>query len=281
MSDESALARREFVWANDSVSTDYRYAIRSARLLEKFPSDFQNVEVPESQSFGRLLRLDGSFTVSEKDEFFHHGNLVHVPACTHEMPKTALIVGGGDGGAAEELLKHECIKHVALMEIDQAVVDIARHDFYKVHRGVIDAEGGDARLHIRIHDGLDYIKATKEEYDWMILDLPDLGEPSKSLYSAAFYQACAAKFKPGGSMSLHVASPFAHPTRVVGTLTNLCAAFAVVRPYLVSVPLSGGRWMMATVSESLDPARPKPTQADQRLADRAVTSLQYYNGCIH
>ena len=87
MSDESALGRRAFVWANDSVSTDYRYAIRSTRLLEKFHSDCQNVELLESQSFGQLLRLDGSFTVSEKDEFFHHENLVHVPACTHECQR--------------------------------------------------------------------------------------------------------------------------------------------------------------------------------------------------
>lgn len=146
---------------------------------------------------------------------------------------------------------------------------------------MIDAPGGDPRLRVRVADGLKHVQNITEQYDLIILDLTDPGGPSQPMYTADFYQDCAALLKPGGILSLHVASPFAHQDRVVNTLTNLKQAFAIVRPYLVSVPLSGGPWMMACASDSLDPAMLAADNADARLANRRVTGLRYYNGCTH
>ena len=202
--------------------------------------------------FGRLFRLDGHFMTSEKDEFFYHENLVHLAALTHPRPERALIIGGGDGGSAEELLKHPSIRSVTLAEIDAAVVDIARKYLGAVHGGALD----DPRLTLRIGDGFAYVRAATERFDLIVLDLTDPGGPSELLYTADFYRACAARLNPGGAMTLHIASPIAHPDRIRATLAGLREAFPLVTPYLTSIPLYGGLWMMACASATLDPAEP-------------------------
>src|SRR5437879_8130321 len=108
------------------LTAETGFFVRSAREFERFQSPFQAVEVHDTVPFGKLFRLDGHFMTSEKDEFFYHENLVHMAALTHPAPARALVVGGGDGGSVEELLKHPTIEHVTLAEIDGAVVDIAR-----------------------------------------------------------------------------------------------------------------------------------------------------------
>lgn len=268
-------------WLTEALDDGFSYSIRTNRVLSKFRSAHQSVEVHESETFGRLLVLDGSFNVSEKDEFFYHENLVHVAACTHPRPACALIVGGGDGGAAEELLKHACIQSVTLVEIDPAVLDQARAHLRSVHHGVIDEFTGHPKLRIHIADGMDYIKEANGRYDLIVLDLTDPGGPSTPLYTADFYQACAARLNTGGLLSLHIASPFAQQHRVVSALTALNSAFEIVRPYMVTVPLSGGPWMMACASNTLDPAMLTAAAVDTRLVTRGITDLQFYNGSTH
>ncbi len=111
------------------LTEDTGIFVRSSREFERFASPYQMVEVHDTRSFGKLFRLDGHFMTSEKDEFFYHENLVHVAAMAHPAPETSLIVGGGDGGSAEELLKYPSMKTVTLVEIDLAVIDIARKYF--------------------------------------------------------------------------------------------------------------------------------------------------------
>src|SRR6266700_2841617 len=93
--------------------------------------------------------------------------------------------------------------------------------------------------------------------------------------------SCAAKLNPTGAMTLHIASPVAHPDRIRAGLANLRAAFAVVAPYLVTVPLYGGLWMMACASATLSPAYLTPLDVNRRIAQRAIRDLQYYNGDMH
>lgn len=259
------------------LTDDWGFFVRSTREFERFRSPYQSVEVHESASFGKLFRLDGHFMTSEKDEFFYHENLVHLAAVTHPAPERALIVGGGDGGSAEELLKHPTIRSVTLAEIDVAVVDLARKYFGSVHRGSLD----DPRLALRIGDGFAFVRETDERYDLIVLDLTDPGGPSLELYTADFYRACAARLTPSGAMTLHIASPVAHPDRIRQTLVGLRAAFPVVVPYLVSIPLYGGMWMMACCSSGLDPRRMTAVEVERRIAQRGLGGLRYYNGDMH
>ncbi len=253
------------------------FFVRSAREYERFQSPYQTVEVHDTAPFGKLFRLDGHFMTSEKDEFFYHENLVHIAAIAHPAPTTALVVGGGDGGSAEELLKYSTMKSVTLVEIDLAVIDIARKYLGEVHRGAL----ADPRLTLKVEDGLAFVRSSTENYDLIVLDLTDPGGPSEPLYHADFYRACAARLNPSGAMTLHIASPVAHPDRIRAGIANLRAAFPIVVPYLVSIPLYGGLWMMACASTTLNPSYISPFEANRRIALRRIRDLRYYNGDMH
>jgi spermidine synthase len=259
------------------LTEDSGFFVRSAREFERFQSPFQAVEVHDTVPFGTLFRLDGHFMTSEKDEFFYHENLVHPSAIAHPAPERALVIGGGDGGSAEELLKYATMKSVTLVEIDLAVIDIARKYFGTVHHGALD----DPRLTLKVEDGLAFVHSTTETFDLIVLDLTDPGGPSEPLYTADFYRACAARLNPAGALTLHIASPVAHPDRIRAGLAGLRGAFAIVTPYLVSVPLYGGMWMMASASATLSPAYLTPLDVDRRISQRKIRDLRYYNGDMH
>jgi len=277
MADDKASGDLQPCLLTEYLTADTGFFVRSTREFEHFQSPFQAVEVHDTVPFGTLFRLDGHFMTSEKDEFFYHENLVHTAAIAHPAPERALIVGGGDGGSAEELLKYPTMKSVTLVEIDLAVIDVARKYFGAIHRGALS----DPRLAIKVEDGLAYVRSTAETYDLIVLDLTDPGGPSEPLYTADFYRACAARLNPTGALTLHIASPVAHPERIRVGLANLRAAFAIVTPFLVCIPLYGGLWMMASASATLNPAYLTPLDVDRRIAQRKISDLQYYNGGVH
>ena len=281
MTESTAPCQDKTKWLSESLDAGFSYAIRSTQLLYKHQSKFQDIEIHDTPSFGNLLRIDGSFMASERDEFFYHENLVHVPACTHIAPQSALVIGGGDGGSAEELLKHNTIQSVKLVELDQTVLDVSRCYLQGVHHGVINETGGDPRLEIFVADGLEYMRSSKAMYDLIVLDLTDPGGPSQPLYTADFYRHCAARLNPNGLLSLQVASPFAQPERVMRTLNALCQSFDIVRPYMVTIPLSGGQWMMACASQTHDPSELTPALIDAAIVERSLQRLQHYNGHTH
>jgi len=166
---------------------------------------------------------------------------------------------------------------VTMVEIDLAVIDISKKYLETVHRGKFS----DPRLSVKVEDGLAYVRGGGETYDLIVLDLTDPGGPSEPLYTTDFYRACAARLNPTGAMTLHIASPVAHPDRIRAGVANLRAAFATVTPYLVCVPLYGGLWMMACASATLNPAYLTPLEVDRRIAQRRISDLQYYNGDMH
>jgi spermidine synthase len=137
----------------------------------------------------------------------------------------------------------QCLHHV---EIDPQVVSICETHLRGVHRGVLS--GTDARYQRFIADGAQWIEQARdkhEPYDVIILDLTDPGGPSRSLYDSDFYRLCAQVLQPQGALSLHIAAPWTQPDKVATTIAALREAFVSVRPYVASVPLSGGQWLMA------------------------------------
>jgi len=262
---------------SEYLTEDTGFFVRSTRELARFRSPYQTVEVHETKPYGTLFRLDGHFMTSEKDEFFYHENLVHMAALAHRRPASALIVGGGDGGSVEELLKYPTMTEVTLVEIDAAVIDVAHKYLSSIHRGSLT----DPRVALKVEDGFAFVRKSRDTFDLIVLDLTDPGGPSEPLYRLEFYQACAARLRPDGAMTLHIASPVAHPDRIRVGIANLRAAFPVVVPYLVSVPLYGGLWMMACASNALDPSQISASEVDRRIGERGIAELRYYNGDMH
>ena len=253
------------------------FGVASSRRVLAEQYAHQLIEVFETPQFGKLLRLDGASMTSERDEFFYHEALVHPAASTHAAPHSALIIGGGDGGAAEEILKHPSMQRVLMVELDPAVPRIARQHFGEIHRGAFD----DSRLEVLNTDGEGYVRSSTESFDLILLDLTDPDTPARQLYRPDFFEQLRERMAPGGALSMHIGSPVYHPRRFARLVNDLRKVFRCVRPYSLYVPVYGTQWGMAVASDSLDPLTLSPTHADQRIAQRDIGELKYYNGDIH
>jgi spermidine synthase len=261
----------------EAVNRDYGFFIRAGAPIVDAHTRFQKIEVFDTPMFGRVLRLDNVFQTSERDEFFYHENLCHAAAISHPEPSRALVIGGGDGGAIEELLKHRTMRRVVLAELDEGVVEAAKQYLGAIHRGAFD----DPRLEVRIGDGAAFVESGAEHFDQIVIDLTDASGPSLALYSREFYAACRRVLGAGGVLSLHCESPIAHPRTFSRIVKTLQAEFRIVRPCLVYVPLYGMLWGMAFASDTVDPVALSDAEVDRRVAERGLTHLQYYNGAMH
>lgn len=257
--------------------TDAAGVYFDATLVERRQTPYQLLEVYDTPSLGRIFRLDGFNMTSERDEFLYHENLVHPAAVAHPHPRSALVIGGGDGGSSEELLKHRTIERVHMVELDPAVIEVARRHFGAVHRGAFD----DPRLQVTVGDGLEYLRGTTARYDLVMMDLTDPVGPAVELYSADTFSLVKGAMAEGAALTLHMGSPFFHPERVATTLATLRQVFARVTPYFAYVPLYGSLWGFAVASDRLEPAVLAPEAVDRIIAARGVGDLQSYNGAQH
>jgi spermidine synthase len=246
-------------------------------LLERRQTPFQLLEVYETAELGRIFRLDGFNMTSERDEFFYHENLVHPAAVAHPAPRKALVIGGGDGGSSEELLKHATLERVHMVELDPEVIEVAKAQFGKVHRGAFD----DPRLQVTVGDGLAYLGGTAVRYDLVLMDLTDPVGPSVELYSSATFALAKRAMSANGALTLHLGSPFSHPQRLRSTIDNLRQVFKRVTPYFVHIPLYGSIWGFACASDVLDPRAMTSAAVERVIAERGLRDLQYYNGETH
>jgi len=261
----------------EQLTPDFGFYLRAACRIADVRSRYQRIEVFDNALFGRAMRIDGCFMTSERDEFFYHENMVHVPAVSHPGPRSALVVGGGDGGAVEELLKHACMRRVVMAELDPDVVSLAREHLGAIHNGAFD----DPRLELVIGDGKAYVENCSERFDQIVLDLTDPFGPARTLYTEAFYAACKRILNPGGFLSLHMQSPVTYPRAFNRIFRSVQAVFPIVRPMLVYVPLYGTWWALAAASESIDPLDLDETEVERRIAGRGLARLRYYNGAMH
>lgn len=250
------------------LTPSFGYSLRDVTVLADTKSDHQHVQVIHSPTFGVALRLDGAMQCSERDEFFYHEPLVHVAMLHAASLDHVLIVGGGDGGAAEEALKWYGVGQLDHVEIDAVVLRLCRCHLVTVQQGVL--AGIDPRYRGHVGDGQHWIAAAAPgQYDIIVLDLTDAGGPSAALYDVAFFRACSRALGPRGVLTLHIAAPWAQQAVCAQVLGMLRQAFASVRPYVVSVPMSGGQWLMALCGSLL-----VPTLTDDAAVDRRLLQLR-------
>lgn len=264
-------------WVLERLNDHSSYGFRVRRRLATRRTAHQLLEVLDTPQFGKVLRLDGHFMTSEGEEFFYHECLVHPAAIAHPAPRQALVVGGGDGGAVEELLKHPSLVEVVVAELDGEVVDAARAHLGAVHRGAFD----DPRVALRIGDGFAHMRETDARYDLVLFDLTDPETPAGPLYSAQAFALARRVLSPGGALVLHLGTPVFEPEQVARIADGLRAAFARVACYGLYIPLYGAYWGMAVASDTLDPRAVDAATVAARLAERGIADLAYYNPGVH
>jgi spermidine synthase len=235
-------------------------------------SPFQDIKVLKSRNLGKVLVLDNIFQTSERDEFFYHEPLVHIPLITHDNPSRVLIIGGGDGGSAEEVLKHPSVETCILVELDEAVFQTAEQHLDKIHKNVFQND----RLKIFFQDGFAYLKGYDGSFDVIILDLTDPIGKSIPLYTSQFYHVLQDHLSPGGLASMHMGIITHDPPQAASIFKSLETVFGTVRPYLNYVPLYGGMMGFCLCGSTLESL--SPTDIDARIEQRNVQGLHLLNG---
>ncbi len=274
---EIGAAHSAQTMGREKLNEHSAYAYQLGPVLYREQSPYQLIEVHDSPQFGRLFRLDGDYMTSEKEEFFYHEALVHPAAASHGKVANVLILGGGDGGAAEELLKYPSVERVVIAELDEVVIRVAREYFQNIHHGALD----DPRVEVRIGDGLAYVRDTAERFDLVLLDLTDPDTPASALYTAEFFSSVKKLLNPGGAMVLHTASPIFRPDVVSMLYQRLKNDFNIVAPMGLYIPLYGAYWSFAVCSNDLDPRKADATQIAGIITSAGLTDLNYYNPATH
>ncbi|NBC27183.1 MAG: polyamine aminopropyltransferase [Bacteroidetes bacterium] len=247
------------------------------QLLFSKQSDYQLVEVFETDTWGNLMTIDGMVMLSQRDEFVYHEMISHIAMFTHPNPQRVLIIGGGDGGTAREVLKHPGVTHVDLVEIDKTVVDASRKYFPGV--GNFD----NPKLRILHDDGIAFVKNVDTPYDIIIIDGSDPVGPAEGLFKKSFYEDCHEALTADGVLTAQTESPWVESYH--HSMKNLFSAldnlFPVSKMYLSFIPLyPAGMWSMACASKKEDPVSDAViTRVEQGM--ETLGGLNYYNREIH
>lgn len=258
-------------------AADILYGFPLARRLAAVDSAWQHIEVWDTPQLGCLFTLDGRPMTSAGDEFIYHECMVHPAALTHPSPRAALVLGGGDGGAARQLLKHPGIARIVVAELDAEVVRLTGDYLPAVRGGAFD----DPRVELVIGDAAQFVETIRERFDLVVFDLTPPDSPAAGLYTREFYAALKRVMTADALVSLHLGSPYQHAERIGALLAGLRASFATVRALGAFVPLYGSLWLMAVASDRLDPLAPDTATLAQRLAQRGIDELRYYDARVH
>ncbi len=231
-------------------------------------SAFQQIDVIETESFGRILFLDGLVQTTEKDEFFYHEMLVHPAMISHPAPEEVLVIGGGDGGAIREVLRHP-VKKVVMVEIDEDVVKVCKEFFPWLKPAL-----SDGRVELKIADGNAFIQESDRMFDIILVDSSDPVGPSAVLHQRKFFGHLRSHLKPGGIIAGQSGSPLYHLSSLRKKKAFLEKMFKFSLLYFAPVPTyPGGLWSFLFVSDKINPLR-KPKK-------RTPPGLRYYNLEIH
>jgi spermidine synthase len=238
------------------------------RRLLTAKTRFQQMEIYETDSFGRVLLLDGLVQTTERDEFFYHEMLVHPAMTAHPKPDDVLIIGGGDGGALREVLRHR-VRRATLVEIDESVITACRRYFPG-----LASSFDDPRASVRIADGNDFIGESTDGFDVILVDSSDPVGPSAILHQRRFFASLKTRLKPGGVIAAQAGSVVFHLDHLKRKAAFLKKLFRASAYYLGPVPTyPGGLWCYAFLSDRIDPLKP--------LRKDPPRGLRYYNKDVH
>jgi len=220
--------------------TSVRYELKE--VLHSKRSPYQLVEIADSIDYGRMLILDGCVNVCERDESNYHEMIAHVPALLHPNPESVLVIGGGDGGTVRELLKHDTIRHIDVVEIDKEVVTSCRKYF-----PYLAASLDDKRVVLHCKDGVEFVRRSRSSrYSLVIVDSSDPIGPAEGLFTREFYEACRAILDENGIVVAQSESPYVYPEVLQQVYSLFSEIFSMALPYRIVMPTypSGQIYMM-------------------------------------
>lgn len=244
-------------------------------VLHEDPTGHHRLTLIRNRPFGKLLMLDGAVQVTSADEFIYHEMMAHVPLMAHAGPARVLIVGGGDCGLAEEVLKHRRVRSLTQIEIDASVVDFAREHFAEFNAPVF----ADPRFHLQIADGAAFAATTDQRFDVILVDSTDPSGPGAVLFTSEFYGNLRRILNPGGIVVTQNGVPFLQPGEFKTAMGALASVFEIVRCYVVAVPIYfGGHMTLGWSSNSRMPL----DVPEEVLAERAAgLDTRYYTPAVH
>ncbi|MFC7547702.1 polyamine aminopropyltransferase [Plantactinospora sp. GCM10030261] len=197
-------------------------------------SRYGHILVLDTEFFGRILVIDGILQTTVSDEFVYHEMLALAAAVRHGAPRTALIVGGGDGGALRQVLRMSTVESVVQVEIDPVVVEVSRTYLPEVSGGGYD----DPRTSLVLGDGAEFVARTRDRYDLVVLDLTDPlpDSPAERLFETDFLARCRDVLTPGGVLSLQCGSLTFQPDEVATMYRRVAGLFDHVALHHAVVP---------------------------------------------
>lgn len=263
------------LWFSEFHAEGVKLSIKVNKQLYSGQSEFQRIDVFESEEFGRFLTLDGYMMLTERDEFIYHEMIVHVPMAVNPRIKNVLVIGAGDGGVLRELSKYETIENIDIAEIDEEVVRVCREFLPKTACGFEDK-----RVNVYYQDGLKFVRRCENKYDLIIVDSTDPFGPGEGLFTKEFYGNCYKALTENGIMVNQCESPFYAEDRVAMQRAHkrIVESFPISRVYQAHIPTyPSGHWLFGFASKTLHPIR----DFDFKRWKALGIKTGYYNPKLH
>ncbi|NMC63875.1 MAG: polyamine aminopropyltransferase [SAR324 cluster bacterium] len=245
--------------------------VRVNKVLESFQTKYQRLEIVETQSFGRMFLLDGVIMFTDRDEFCYHEMIAHVPMMSHPKPEKVLIVGGGDGGALREVLKHASVKEAIVCDIDEKVTEMSKEYFPQ-----LACSFSDCRVRVFHSDGAKFIRDHSESFDVILVDSTDPVGPGAVLFAKDFYTSIKKALKPGGIAVTQAESFQYHKETISALYEFIPEVFREYGYYWISIPTyPSGIIGFTFLSDQVNPYSCSPDPK------RLVSDLKYYSLEMH
>lgn len=239
----------EGLWFTERQTDHFGITMKVKQTLHVENTDFQRLEMVETEEWGRMLLLDGMVMTSVKDEFVYHEMVAHVPLFTHRNPENILVVGGGDGGVIREVLKHPEVKRATLVDIDGKVIEYSKK-FLPEIAGNLD----DPRVEVKVGDGFMHIAESNNEYDVILVDSTEPVGPAVNLFTKGFYAGIAKALKEDGIFVAQSDNPWFKADLIRTVQQDVKEIFPITRLYLANIPTyPSGLWAFTIGSKKYDP----------------------------
>lgn len=239
------------LWFTERHTPNVNFSIKVDRQIYSGRSEFQRIDVFESDEFGRFLTLDGYMMLTEKDEFIYHEMITHVPMAVHPNVRDVLVIGAGDGGVVRELARYDGIQHIDLVEIDELVVEVCKRYLPKTACRL-----DDPRVSAHYEDGVRFVRSCENQYDLIIVDSTDPFGPGEGLFTKEFYGSCYKALREDGIMVNQHESPFYKEDAAAMQQAHkrIAESFPVCRVYQAHIPTyPSGHWLFGFASKKYHP----------------------------